>query len=230
MAASPVAMHSRRTFLRNILCEVGASLRRTALIIDDEPIWGQSLSRILDEADFEVIGNERTMASALPAIEDCQPDLVVTEMAGLELLAPLRAARPDMRIVVLSHVREHDAIERALAAGVNVYVFKTSHPGDIVSALRQAFEATFILRNSFAGLPRKAADDGVVQERIREAVAAALAAGRLDRGLQRREQVGGLLLRLGLLEHDLLALALGLDDLAERVAVGVLVLVGLEVA
>ena len=144
-------------------------MRRTALIIDDEPIWGQSLSRILDEADFEVIGNERTMASALPAIEDRQPDLVVTEMAGLELLAPLRAARPDMRIVVLSHVREHDAIERALAAGVNVYVFKTSHPGDIVSALRQAFEATFILRNSFAGLPRKAADDGVVQERIREA-------------------------------------------------------------
>ena len=53
-------------------------MRRTALIIDDEPIWGQSLSRILDEADFEVIGNERTMASALPAIEDRQPDLVVT--------------------------------------------------------------------------------------------------------------------------------------------------------
>jgi DNA-binding NarL/FixJ family response regulator len=64
---------------------------------------------------------------------------------GIDLLSDVRGSWHDLRIVVTSDIHDPEEIGRALAAGVNVYVFKTTHPDDIASALRQAFEVTFIL-------------------------------------------------------------------------------------
>jgi len=144
-------------------------LRFKALIVDDEPVWRESLKQIIEDAGFDVLGHERSMANVLPLLRDNSPDVIVTELAGLEHLDEVRAAHADVKVVVLSHVREPDAIDRALAAGANVYVFKTSHPDDIVSALRQAFEVTVFLPNPFLGTKRDMVEEYTALERVREA-------------------------------------------------------------
>jgi len=125
-------------------------MRRSAVILDQEPLWAEALERIVGEA-FDVLGHERTGEGALALIERHSPDLLVCELDGLEIISRARTWNRDLKVVVLSHVREPQAIEQALAEGVNVYVFKTSHPDDIVAAVRQAFETTFVLPHAFSG-------------------------------------------------------------------------------
>ncbi len=144
-------------------------MQRRAVIVDEEPIWRESLEQILEDAGFDVVARERSLKTALPAVRQHSPELLVTEFVGLDLLGELRNGCSDLKIVVISHVREPEAIERALAAGVNVYVFKTSHPSDIVTALRQAFEVTFILPNTFLGSRRERVDESAAQASVRDA-------------------------------------------------------------
>jgi DNA-binding NarL/FixJ family response regulator len=69
----------------------------------------------------------------------------VCDFEALETLPRVRMARPGLRVVMLSNQREPSAIDQALSCGVDVYVFKTSHPEDIACAMRQAFEVTFVI-------------------------------------------------------------------------------------
>jgi DNA-binding NarL/FixJ family response regulator len=161
-------MSSIRRFSSATFKEVDP-LRCRALIVDEEPVWRESLKRIIEEAGFDVLGHERSMSAVLPLLGGDGPDLIVTELAGLEFLDQVRLAHAEVKVVVLSHVREPEAIDRALAAGANVYVFKTSHPDDIVSALRQAFEVTVFLPNQFLGSSRNALDESAALERVRDA-------------------------------------------------------------
>lgn len=76
------------------------------LVVDDEPLLRQNLSKFL-----EIIGHEPHVASdgreALEAIESSDIDLVLTDvnmpdMDGLELINELRGRDPPLPIIVMS--------------------------------------------------------------------------------------------------------------------------------
>ena len=125
---------------------ITASTHRTALLVDEHPLWLDAVSRVLESIDVHVVGATTAPDDALSLLRDHSPGLVAVGLDGhesgidaLTFLERARELRPDARIVVLSAYRDDDRIENALAAGAVAYVVKTVQAEDLAYAMRQAF-------------------------------------------------------------------------------------------
>jgi DNA-binding NarL/FixJ family response regulator len=120
-------------------------MERTAVVVDPEERWARLLEQLAREAGFNVLACGATPEDVVELVERHGPELLVCDFDALETLGRIRMARPGLRVVMLSNQREPSAIDQALGGGVDVYVFKTSHPEDIACAMRQAFDVTFVI-------------------------------------------------------------------------------------
>ena len=66
------------------------------------------------------------------------PDTPLPDAVASELVAPLRQAAPDARIVVFTAYRDHAALQATLDAGVDGCLLKDAGATDLVAAVRQA--------------------------------------------------------------------------------------------
>ena len=121
--------------------------QRTAVLLDEQPIWLDGVERVLERLGIRVVGKATHPETALDLIEVERPDVFVTaielpegEMDGLTCLRQARERAPGLRAIVVSTFRDPDHIDAALEAGAAAYVIKTAHPDDLASAIRQAFE------------------------------------------------------------------------------------------
>jgi DNA-binding NtrC family response regulator len=76
------------------------------LVIDDDPAIRHTVERVLARASHVVESFEDARV-ALDALQDEQPDLIITdvympEMDGIEFLLSLREAEPDLPVIVTS--------------------------------------------------------------------------------------------------------------------------------
>ena len=112
------------------------------LIADDHAVLRSGLRLMLErEADFEVAGEATTAEEAISAAAHGDLDLVILDiempgMGGLAGAGQLRAAHPDLGILVLSMHGEADDVRRAFAAGASGYVLKTAADEQLVQAVR----------------------------------------------------------------------------------------------
>jgi DNA-binding NarL/FixJ family response regulator len=120
---------------------------RTAVLLDCQPLWLDTLEAILRRIDVRVAGKATAPARALELIAEHQPDVFLTavemrqgEMDGITCIGHARQTAPHLRVVVVSALTGNEHIERALAAGAAAYVLKTAHPDDLATAVRQAFQ------------------------------------------------------------------------------------------
>ena len=85
---------------------------KVLLVDDEEEVMDTIEHRISwNEMGFEVIGKARNGVKALEISEKMQPDVVITDikmpyMDGLELARNLKQDNPDMRILILTGVRD----------------------------------------------------------------------------------------------------------------------------
>jgi two-component system response regulator RegA len=109
------------------------------LLVDDDQPFRQRLALTLERRGFAVtaaagIGEARGLAASL------KPGHAVVDMRlddgnGLDLVAELRALRPDIRIVVLTGYGNLATAVSAIKAGAVDYLAKPADPDDIVRAL-----------------------------------------------------------------------------------------------
>jgi two-component system, NarL family, invasion response regulator UvrY len=128
------------------------------LIIDDHPIVRAGVRRLL-AAEPEIEVREATNGrEALSVFRELQPALVILDLnlpgiGGLEVLARLKAADPDARVLVLSMHDDETHITRALRAGAAGYVTKTAPPEELLEAIgRVARGHTYIEHKIAEGL------------------------------------------------------------------------------
>jgi two-component system invasion response regulator UvrY len=93
-----------------------------------------------DDAEFHVSGEAANAGDLLVRAESSQPDVVLVdwELKGAvpeELLASLREACPDARIVVLS--TRPEAGRAAIEAGADAFVSKAAPPDMLLQACRR---------------------------------------------------------------------------------------------
>jgi DNA-binding NarL/FixJ family response regulator len=125
--------------------------RRTAVILDDHPLWLSALESILEEASVTVVGKTTTADEALALLDETKADLLVSDLRlgeGASGAACLREAlrrHPDVKAVVVSGYDDPSSVEEALSSGAAVFVSKAADPGDVVSAVRQVFHSSFIV-------------------------------------------------------------------------------------
>jgi DNA-binding response OmpR family regulator len=130
------------------LTNMGASAR--VLVVDDEPMVRDVLSRYLERGGFEVeavADGER----ALAAFEARRPDLVLLDLMlpridGFEVFRQIRARASSPVIMITARGQTTDRIV-GLETGADDYVSKPFSPAEVVARVRS------VLRRSSASAP-----------------------------------------------------------------------------
>ena len=122
------------------------------LIVDDHPIVRAGLRRLLAALPEAEIGEAASGREALTAFKAQRLDLVILDLnlpdiGGLEIIARLKTADREARIIVLSMHDDRIHVTRALQAGAAGYVSKNIPPDQLLEAVRHvAGGGTYIER------------------------------------------------------------------------------------
>ncbi len=113
----------------------------SVVIVDDHPLFRQGLRQAVEaDARFNVIGEEADGTAAAETIAKLKPDVAVLDinlpgMTGLEVAARLQVSRSPARLVVLTMLKDEQAFNRALNAGVQGYVLKENASDEILNCI-----------------------------------------------------------------------------------------------
>lgn len=109
------------------------------------------LAQLIDlQPDMVVAGEAGNPAEAIQKFAVAKPDMVLTDMtmpgrSGLEFIKDLRAAYPDVAILVVSMHDEAIFAERALRAGARGYIMKEAGGENLLTAIRQVLSGQIYL-------------------------------------------------------------------------------------
>ena len=118
------------------------------VIADDHRVVRDGLRYMLSqEPDLEVVGEAEDGAQAIRVTAATHPDvllldLYMPELDGQGVLAALRGAPHQPAVVVLTSATDDENLVRAVRAGANCYLLKTSAAGDVITAIRAAATGT----------------------------------------------------------------------------------------
>jgi DNA-binding NarL/FixJ family response regulator len=134
--------------------------RRTAVLVDQHPLWLDAVECVLRRIAIDVAARTTSADEVLPLVHEHRPDVLVAETQTIDGDGSFRdavrealATHPSLKVVALSISADRADIDAAFAAGALAYIVKTSHPDDIASGIRQAFERSVYLpdRREFLG-------------------------------------------------------------------------------
>jgi len=141
---------------------------RTAVLVDEHPLWLDTVAQVVADLGVQVIGKATRASEALSIVTEHSPDLLITgirmpegEIDGIALVRESRLRVPDMEAIVLSMYDDTEHVEASFNAGASAYVLKSTHPDDLKSAIRQAFDPSvyFASDGRSSEKPLKSLDD-----------------------------------------------------------------------
>lgn len=112
------------------------------LLADDHAVVRAGIHEFLEaEADITVVGEVTNGEEAVQFALQLQPDVVVLDIkmpvvSGVEAAQRLRAAAPQIHILVLTAYDDQPYVWRLLEAGVTGYVLKTAESRELIQAVR----------------------------------------------------------------------------------------------
>ncbi len=112
------------------------------LLVDDHAVLRAGLCALLEEQDdILVVGEAETADEALQLLSTAEPEIVVMDlgmpgMTAFEAMRAMREAEPELRLIVLSMHKGKEIVTRALEAGADGYVPKSSAHTDLLRAIR----------------------------------------------------------------------------------------------
>jgi DNA-binding NarL/FixJ family response regulator len=112
------------------------------LIVDDHPIVRAGLRRLLAVEPAAEVCEAADGKDALDALREQRPTLVILDLnlpglGGIEVIARLKIADPQVPILVLSMHDDYIHVTRALQAGAAGYVSKNAPPEELLEAVRR---------------------------------------------------------------------------------------------
>jgi len=124
----------------------------TILVIDDEPGIRSAVRDILEDEGHKVHVAEDAVVG-LEIMDAERPDLAVLDvwlprMGGLDALAKMREARPDMEVLVVSGHGTIDMAVRALKLGAFDFIEKPLSMDRLLTAARNALEVASLKREN----------------------------------------------------------------------------------
>jgi DNA-binding NarL/FixJ family response regulator len=130
-------------------------VERTAVVLDEHPLWLDAVEAVLARLSVNVEGKTTSVARTLELIDSHRPDVLLlepTDNSGdgrrLDLIRRAKELHPALKVIVLSNAHEASAVDAAFAAGAVAYVFKSAHPDDLASAIRQACDVSVFFAHS----------------------------------------------------------------------------------
>ena len=109
-------------------------------IVDDHPIVRAGLRMVLEsDAEFEVVGEAETAASAIELVRSNPPDVVLIDInlpdeSGLKVAEAIR--QPGVRLLMLSVHDDREIVRESVRIGAHGYLRKDTTPADLRAAIR----------------------------------------------------------------------------------------------
>lgn len=112
------------------------------IIIDDEPIIVEGISRIIpwDKYECQIVTTAYDGIEGAEAIRKWKPDIVISDIAmpgldGLSMVAGLKSEFPDLEISILTGYRVFEYAQKAIRLGVTRFMLKPSNMTELEEAI-----------------------------------------------------------------------------------------------
>jgi DNA-binding NarL/FixJ family response regulator len=123
--------------------------RTRVVLVGEFPIFSEALGVVISlEDDLEYVGSATTGDEAVELVTQHAPDVAVIDadlptkgdgdFEGVALTKLIKAARPEVRVLILTGHMELDMMSRAASDGACGFMPKTSNLPDICQAIRTA--------------------------------------------------------------------------------------------
>ncbi|MGH8539535.1 MAG: response regulator transcription factor [Stenotrophobium sp.] len=153
------------------LGDSGASMK--ILLVDDHELFRAGLRLLLLTIErhalileASTIGEALAAASAHSDLNLCLLDLGLKNERGLDALQQIKAAAPDVAVVVVSALDEIATVHRCIDAGAMSFVSKSASPQLLTKALRQVLRGNIHLpREVFGNAQNHAATHPALTQR-----------------------------------------------------------------
>lgn len=112
------------------------------MIIDDEPIIVEGISRIIPWAEYhcEIVATANDGYDGQELIRKVSPHMIISDIAmpgmdGLTMIAGLKSEFPQMEISILTGYRDFDYAQKAIRLGVTRFLLKPSNLEELKEAI-----------------------------------------------------------------------------------------------
>lgn len=112
-------------------------------LVEDHEVVRRGIARLVAEDEgFEVVGEAGSLEEARARIPLARPDVAVLDVrlpdgSGVELCRELRAARPELRCLMLTSYADDEALFASIMAGASGYLLKRVRVDELLDALRR---------------------------------------------------------------------------------------------
>jgi len=129
----------------------------TVMVVDDHPMWRDSVTRDLTEAGLSVVATAANGTEAIVRAKATRPQVVVLDLQipepnGVAVTASLVASDPAVRVLILSASGEQDDVLEAVKAGATGYLVKSASRVELLAAVRRVAEGDTVFTPGLAGL------------------------------------------------------------------------------
>jgi len=112
-------------------------------IVEDQPSTRKSLEKVLESSPrFKCVGAYGSAEEALREVPRHLPDVLLMDIelpgrSGIECTSALKAAHPDLQVLILTTYDDSEKIFDALSAGANGYLLKRTRPAELLKAVEE---------------------------------------------------------------------------------------------
>jgi two-component system NarL family response regulator len=152
----------------------GGDERIKVLIADDHALFRRGLELVLrGEPDIDVVGEAADGVEAVDQALEAIPDVVLMDVrmpgtSGIEAARRIRAAHPNVKIVMLTVSEEEEDLFGAVRAGATAYLLKEVSIEEVAEAVRAVHRGYSLISPSMASkllsefnvLSRRVEDEG----------------------------------------------------------------------
>lgn len=127
------------------------------LLADDHAMVRKGLQVFLStQSDIEVVGEASNGRETLEQAALLQPDVILMDlnmpvMDGIAATRELRAAHPQIKVIVMTSFNDRAHVLPAVQAGVKGYLLKDIDPSDLAEAIRRVHHGKVELHPDAAG-------------------------------------------------------------------------------
>jgi DNA-binding NarL/FixJ family response regulator len=120
--------------------------KKTVIIVEDNRGLRDQLMQILGSAkDIQCLGAFVSGEAALPEILAKKPDVVLMDiklpgMSGIQCVAEIKKTAPNTLVIMVTVYEDSERIFRALKAGANGYLIKSSPPEQLLESIRDVYK------------------------------------------------------------------------------------------
>lgn len=121
------------------------------MLVDDSELVRVGLRSVIEGTDdIEVVGEAASIATAVTAVDQYQPDVVLLDLRlpdgmGFEACRRILRQHPNMRILVLTSMDDAKLVDEAIRAGAHGYLLKEINAQTLIHSIHEVAAGKSVL-------------------------------------------------------------------------------------